>query len=120
MKKRGPRAGAAPRSPETACPLPRPARCGEVAGRLLHPVPPACRPPLRYLLRSCLEALRELEAVGAGAPVDYLRTYVPDLGDHRTLEQLRRMISFASSCCSRSWPQGGATLGYSVLPSNEI
>ncbi|GJN08618.1 hypothetical protein PR202_ga26559 [Eleusine coracana subsp. coracana] len=40
----------------------------------LHPV------GLHYVA-SRLEALRELEAVGAGAPVDYLRAYVADLGD---------------------------------------
>ncbi|XP_039014013.1 uncharacterized protein LOC120143856 isoform X2 [Hibiscus syriacus] len=39
-----------------------------------------------------LEALQELEGLLAGAPVDYLRAYVSDLGDHRALEQLRRIL----------------------------
>lgn len=39
----------------------------------------------------------ELEAVGAGAPVDYLRAYVADLGDHRALEQLRRILRLLTS-----------------------
>ncbi|KAI5009916.1 hypothetical protein ZWY2020_012053 [Hordeum vulgare] len=67
-----------------------------------------------HYVASCGPASRrcaswKLLARGHPAPVDYLRTYVPDLGDHRTLDQLRRMISFASSCCSRSWPQGRGT-----------
>ncbi|CAH9084868.1 unnamed protein product [Cuscuta epithymum] len=41
---------------------------------------------------SRLEALAELETLLAGAPVDYLRAYVSDLGDHRALEQLRRIL----------------------------
>jgi hypothetical protein len=56
----------------------------------LHPV------GLHYVA-SRLEALRELEAVGAGAPVDYLRAYVADLGDHRALEQLRRILRLLPS-----------------------
>lgn len=56
----------------------------------LHPV------GLHYVA-SRLEALRELEAVGAGAPVDYLRAYVADLGDHRALEQLRRILRLLTS-----------------------
>lgn len=46
---------------------------------------------LRYV-QSRLEALAELESLLAGAPVDYLRAYVSDLGDHRALEQLRRIL----------------------------
>lgn len=46
---------------------------------------------LHYVL-SRLEALQELEQLLAGAPVDYLRAYVSDLGDHRALEQLRRIL----------------------------
>jgi hypothetical protein len=56
----------------------------------LHPV------GLHYVA-SRLEALRELEAVAAGAPVDYLRAYVADLGDHRALEQLRRILRLLTS-----------------------
>lgn len=46
---------------------------------------------LRYV-QSRLEALEELESLLKGAPVDYLRAYVSDLGDHRALEQLRRIM----------------------------
>ncbi|OAY83984.1 Serine/threonine-protein kinase 11-interacting protein [Ananas comosus] len=51
---------------------------------------------LRYV-QSRLEALRELEGLLAGAPVDYLRAYVSDLGDHRALEQLRRILRLLTS-----------------------
>ncbi|KAG6483204.1 uncharacterized protein LOC122017752 isoform X2 [Zingiber officinale] len=51
---------------------------------------------LRYV-HSRLEALRELEGLLAGAPVDYLRAYVSDLGDHRALEQLRRILALLTS-----------------------
>ncbi|KAL2930538.1 Serine/threonine-protein kinase 11-interacting protein [Bienertia sinuspersici] len=45
-----------------------------------------------HYVQSRLEALSELEGLIAGAPVDYLRAYVSDLGDHRALEQLRRIL----------------------------
>ncbi|MBA0690057.1 hypothetical protein Goari_007754 [Gossypium aridum] len=45
-----------------------------------------------HYVQSRLEALQELERLLAGAPVDYLRAYVSDLGDHRALEQLRRIL----------------------------
>ncbi|WCJ42099.1 Outer arm dynein light chain 1 protein [Euphorbia peplus] len=45
-----------------------------------------------HYVQSRLEALHELENLLAGAPVDYLRAYVSDLGDHRALEQLRRIL----------------------------
>ncbi|XP_075503545.1 uncharacterized protein LOC142540947 isoform X1 [Primulina tabacum] len=51
---------------------------------------------LRYV-QSRLEALEELESLIAGAPVDYLRAYVSDLGDHRALEQLRRILRLLPS-----------------------
>ncbi|KAK1278876.1 hypothetical protein QJS04_geneDACA017156 [Acorus gramineus] len=51
---------------------------------------------LRYV-QSRLEALEELEGLLAGAPVDYLRAYVSDLGDHRALEQLRRILRLLPS-----------------------
>uniref|UniRef100_A0A1D1XYS2 Serine/threonine-protein kinase 11-interacting protein n=2 Tax=Anthurium amnicola TaxID=1678845 RepID=A0A1D1XYS2_9ARAE len=51
---------------------------------------------LRYV-QSRLEALEELEGLLAGAPVDYLRAYVSDLGDHRALEQLRRILRLLTS-----------------------
>ncbi|KAL6545546.1 hypothetical protein OROGR_009420 [Orobanche gracilis] len=51
---------------------------------------------LRYV-HSRLEALAELESLLAGAPVDYLRAYVSDLGDHRALEQLRRILRLLPS-----------------------
>lgn len=48
-------------------------------------------------LQTRLEALEELEQLRAGAPVDYLRAYVADLGDHRALEQLRRVLQLLPS-----------------------
>ncbi|KAK6127628.1 hypothetical protein DH2020_038607 [Rehmannia glutinosa] len=51
---------------------------------------------LRYV-QSRLEALAELESLLAGAPVDYLRAYVSDFGDHRALEQLRRILRLLPS-----------------------
>ncbi|KAH9618866.1 hypothetical protein KSS87_014147 [Heliosperma pusillum] len=45
-----------------------------------------------HYVESRLEALHELESLISGAPVDYLRAYVSDLGDHRALEQLRRIL----------------------------
>ncbi|KAE8662254.1 Binding protein, putative isoform 2 [Hibiscus syriacus] len=45
-----------------------------------------------HYVQSRLEALQELERLLAGTPVDYLRAYVSDLGDHRALEQLRRIL----------------------------
>ncbi|XVF09436.1 hypothetical protein REPUB_Repub07fG0092500 [Reevesia pubescens] len=45
-----------------------------------------------HYVQSRLEALQELERLLAGAPVDYLRAYISDLGDHRALEQLRRIL----------------------------
>ncbi|CAA0828593.1 Outer arm dynein light chain 1 protein [Striga hermonthica] len=51
---------------------------------------------LRYV-QSRLEALAELESLLVGAPVDYLRAYVSDLGDHRALEQLRRILRLLPS-----------------------
>ncbi|CAL0312354.1 unnamed protein product [Lupinus luteus] len=45
-----------------------------------------------HYVQSRLEALHELESLLTGAPVDYLRAYVSDLGDHRALEQLRRIL----------------------------
>ncbi|XP_031281971.1 uncharacterized protein LOC116140486 isoform X1 [Pistacia vera] len=50
-----------------------------------------------HYVQSRLEALRELERLLAGAPVDYLRAYVSDLGDHRALEQLRRILRLLTS-----------------------
>ncbi|GAB4850518.1 hypothetical protein Ancab_029828 [Ancistrocladus abbreviatus] len=45
-----------------------------------------------HYVQSRLEALNELERLISGAPVDYLRSYIADLGDHRALEQLRRIL----------------------------
>ncbi|KAG1330559.1 Serine/threonine-protein kinase 11-interacting protein [Cocos nucifera] len=50
-----------------------------------------------HYVQSRLEALQELEGLLAGAPVDYLRAYVSDLGDHRALEQLRRILRLLTS-----------------------
>ncbi|CAH8284528.1 unnamed protein product [Eruca vesicaria subsp. sativa] len=44
-----------------------------------------------------LESLRELERMLSGAPVDYLRAYVSDIGDYRALEQLRRILRLIPS-----------------------
>ncbi|XP_019091789.1 PREDICTED: uncharacterized protein LOC104742372 isoform X2 [Camelina sativa] len=50
-----------------------------------------------HYLHLRLESLRELERMLSGAPVDYLRAYVSDLGDYRALEQLRRMLRILTS-----------------------
>ncbi|XP_019169518.1 PREDICTED: serine/threonine-protein kinase 11-interacting protein-like isoform X2 [Ipomoea nil] len=50
-----------------------------------------------HYVHSRLEALAELESLLAGAPVDYFRAYVSDLGDHRALEQLRRILCLLTS-----------------------
>lgn len=50
-----------------------------------------------HYVQSRLEALAELESLLAGAPIDYLRAYVSDLGDHRALEQLRRILRLLTS-----------------------
>ncbi|XP_028792133.1 uncharacterized protein LOC114747928 isoform X2 [Neltuma alba] len=50
-----------------------------------------------HYVQSRLEALHEVESLLAGAPVDYLRAYVSDLGDHRALEQLRRILRLLTS-----------------------
>ncbi|PKU79897.1 Dynein light chain 1, axonemal [Dendrobium catenatum] len=50
-----------------------------------------------HYVQSRLEALQELEGLIADAPVDYLRAYVSDLGDHRALEQLRRILGLLTS-----------------------
>ncbi|KAK4749136.1 hypothetical protein SAY87_026585 [Trapa incisa] len=50
-----------------------------------------------HYVQSRLESLQELERLLSGAPVDYLRAYVSDLGDHRALEQLRRILCLLTS-----------------------
>ncbi|KAG8498954.1 hypothetical protein CXB51_005325 [Gossypium anomalum] len=45
-----------------------------------------------HYVQSRLQALQELDRLLVGAPVDYLRAYISDLGDHRALEQLRRIL----------------------------
>ncbi|XP_029129011.1 serine/threonine-protein kinase 11-interacting protein-like [Cajanus cajan] len=50
-----------------------------------------------HYVQTRLEALHELESLLSGAPVDYLRAYVSDLGDHRALEQLRRILRLLTS-----------------------
>eukprot|EP00249_Psilotum_nudum_P027378 c3495_g1_i1 orf=2-553(-) len=47
-----------------------------------------------HYVQTRLEALHELERLRTGAPVDYLRAYIADLGDHRALEQLSRVLGF--------------------------
>mgnify|MGYP000025791833 CR=1 FL=1 len=46
-----------------------------------------------HYVQTRLDALHELERLRIGAPVDYLRAYISDLGDHRALEQLSRILS---------------------------
>ncbi|XP_047340407.1 serine/threonine-protein kinase 11-interacting protein-like [Impatiens glandulifera] len=50
-----------------------------------------------HYVQSRLESLSELESLLVGAPVDYLRAYISDLGDHRALEQLRRILRLLTS-----------------------
>ncbi|KAK8971463.1 hypothetical protein KSP40_PGU022130 [Platanthera guangdongensis] len=50
-----------------------------------------------HYVQSRLEALQELEGLLAAAPVDYLRAYVSDLGDHRAIEHLRRILGLLTS-----------------------
>ncbi|KAK1406530.1 hypothetical protein QVD17_41932 [Tagetes erecta] len=50
-----------------------------------------------HYVQSRFESLSELERLLAGAPVDYFRAYVSDLGDHRALEQLRRILRILTS-----------------------
>ncbi|KAF0907497.1 hypothetical protein E2562_017422 [Oryza meyeriana var. granulata] len=50
------------------------------------------RPVGLHYVASRLEALRELEAVRAGAPVDYLRAYVADFGDHHAIPGHRVIV----------------------------
>lgn len=50
-----------------------------------------------HYVQTRLEQLQELEGLLAGAPVDYLRAYISDLGDHRALEQLRRILRLLPS-----------------------
>jgi hypothetical protein len=50
-----------------------------------------------HYVHSRLESLREIETLLSVAPVDYLRSYVADLGDHRALEQLRRILGLLTS-----------------------
>ncbi|KAF2317515.1 hypothetical protein GH714_023789 [Hevea brasiliensis] len=50
-----------------------------------------------HYVQSRLDALREVENLLSGAPVDYLRAYISDLGDHRALEQLRRILRLLTS-----------------------
>ncbi|GFZ07649.1 outer arm dynein light chain 1 protein [Actinidia rufa] len=47
-----------------------------------------------HYAQSRLEALSELDGLLA---VDYLRAYISDLGDHRALEQLRRILRLLTS-----------------------
>lgn len=50
-----------------------------------------------HYVYSRLESLREIETLLSVAPVDYLRSYVADLGDHRALERLRRILGLLTS-----------------------
>ncbi|XP_050216428.1 uncharacterized protein LOC126667489 isoform X2 [Mercurialis annua] len=50
-----------------------------------------------HYVQSRLEAFQELENLLSNAPVDYLRAYISDLGDHRALEQLRRILKLLTN-----------------------
>lgn len=70
---------------------------GQVGALLDGAVVLKLNPAGLHYVQSRLEALSELESLLAGAPVDYLRAYVSDLGDHRALEQLRRILRLLPS-----------------------
>ncbi|XP_071903402.1 uncharacterized protein [Coffea arabica] len=76
---------------------------------------------LRYV-QSRLEALSELESLLSGAPVDYLRAYISDLGDHRALEQLRRILRLLPSLkvVSVLPPPGRDPTPLSLLPFGRL
>lgn len=50
-----------------------------------------------HYVHSRLDALSELDRLLSGTPVDYLRAYISDLGDHRALDQLRRILQLLTS-----------------------
>ncbi|XP_024543168.1 serine/threonine-protein kinase 11-interacting protein-like [Selaginella moellendorffii] len=50
-----------------------------------------------HYLQARLDSLQELEQLHTAAPVDYLRAYIADLGDHRALELLRRVLGLLAS-----------------------
>lgn len=50
-----------------------------------------------HYVQSRLESLSEINSLVSCAPVDYLRAYVSDLGDHRALEHLRRILGLLTS-----------------------
>ncbi|XP_024005970.1 uncharacterized protein LOC18010985 isoform X2 [Eutrema salsugineum] len=69
-----------------------------------------------------LESLRELESMLSGAPVDYLRAYVADLGDYRALEQLRRILRILTSLkvvSTLPWPSRDPT-PLSLIPFGRL
>jgi hypothetical protein len=70
---------------------------GQAGGMLDGAVVLKVNPAGLHYVQSRLEALGELEGLLTGAPVDYLRAYVSDLGDHRALEQLRRILRLLPS-----------------------
>jgi len=67
---------------------------GQVGALLDGAVVLKLNPAGLHYVQSRLEALSELESLLA---VDYLRAYVSDLGDHRALEQLRRILRLLPS-----------------------
>lgn len=75
-----------------------------------------------HYVQSRLESLHELERLLAGAPVDYLRAYVSDLGDHRALEQLRRILRLLTSLkvVSVLPPQSRDPTPVSLLPFGRL
>lgn len=75
-----------------------------------------------HYVHSRLESLSELESLISGAPVDYLRAYVSDLGDHRALERLRRILRLLASLkvVSVLPPPGRDPTPLSLLPFGRL
>ncbi|CAL9061328.1 unnamed protein product [Musa banksii] len=75
-----------------------------------------------HYVHTRLEAMQELEDLLSGAPIDYLRAYVSDLGDHRALEQLRRILGLlpALKVVSVLPPPGRDPMPISLLPFGRL
>ncbi|THU60943.1 hypothetical protein C4D60_Mb07t18080 [Musa balbisiana] len=75
-----------------------------------------------HYVHTRLEAMQELEGLLSGAPIDYLRAYVSDLGDHRALEQLRRILGLltALKVVSVLPPPGRDPMPISLLPFGRL
>lgn len=75
-----------------------------------------------HYVQSRLQALQELDRLLVGAPVDYLRAYVSDLGDHRALGQLRRILRLLTTLkvVSASPPPARDPTPLSLLPFGRL